>query len=172
MIDRGGSDGVGRRVRFHSRGRLPYTLRWTAETTAVSRPDRIAVRASGDFEGAGEWTIHAVDASHTEATYVWAITATRPLLKYLSPLFRPLFEWNHRWAMTVLDVVACNTVNAARMFPVFKGRGTLAVGAPADVTILELRDGSFQFLDNYENTITGRQRLFVTGTILAGKRIS
>jgi len=76
------------------------------------------------------------------------------------------------YGMTVSDVVACNTVNAARMFPVFKGRGTLAVGAPADVTILELRDGSFQFLDNYENTITGRQRLFVTGTILAGKRIS
>jgi len=76
------------------------------------------------------------------------------------------------YGVTVSDVVACNTVNAARMFPVFKGRGTLAVGAPADVTILELRDGSFQFLDNYENTITGRQRLFVTGTILAGKRIS
>ena len=100
VLDRGGSDGVGRRVRFHSRGRLPYMLRWIAETTAVSRPDRIAVRASGDFEGAGEWTIHAVDASHTEATYVWAITATKPLLKYLSPLFRPLFEWNHRWAMS------------------------------------------------------------------------
>jgi len=76
------------------------------------------------------------------------------------------------YGVTVSDVVACNTVNAARMFPAFKGRGTLAVGAPADVTILELRDGSFQFLDNYENTITGRQRLFVTGTILAGKRIS
>ena len=75
------------------------------------------------------------------------------------------------YGMSVSDVVACNTVNAARMFPAFKGRGTLAVGAPADITILELRDGSFQFLDNYENTITGRQRLFVTGTILAGKRI-
>jgi len=75
------------------------------------------------------------------------------------------------YGMSVSDVVACNTVNAARMFPAFKDRGTLAVGAPADITILELRDGSFQFLDNYENTITGRQRLFVTGTILAGKRI-
>lgn len=43
--------------------------------------------------------MHAVDASHTEATYVWTITAAKPLLKYLSPLLRPLFEWNHRWAM-------------------------------------------------------------------------
>jgi len=100
VLDRGGSDGVGRRVRFHSRGRLPYMLRWIAETTAVSRPDRIAVRASGDFNGSGEWTVHAVDPSLTEATYVWAITATKPLLKSLSPLLRPLFEWNHRWAMS------------------------------------------------------------------------
>jgi len=44
-------------------------------------------------------------------------------------------------------------------------------GAPADVALLELRDGTFEFVDNYSNKITGRQRLFVTGTILAGKRI-
>ena len=63
--------------------------------------DRTELRfASGDFDGSGEWTIHAVDPSLTEATYVWAITATKPLLKYLSPLLRPLFEWNHRWAMS------------------------------------------------------------------------
>jgi hypothetical protein len=100
QIDRGGANGVGRRVRFLSRGWLPYTLRWTAETIAVNHPGRIVIRASGDFEGSGEWTIYAIDATHTEATYVWTITATKPLLKYLSPLLRPLFEWNHRWAMS------------------------------------------------------------------------
>jgi len=30
----------------------------------------------------------------------------------------------------------------------------------ADVAILELRDGTFEFLDNYEGKRTGRQRLF------------
>jgi dihydroorotase len=45
------------------------------------------------------------------------------------------------------------------------------VGAPADVALLELRDGTFEFLDNYKNTITGRQRLFPSGTVLAGKWI-
>ena len=94
-----GEAGVGRQVRFVSRGWLPYTLRWTAETVAVSRPARISVRASGDFEGAGEWTIRAAGASHTEVEYVWVITANKPVLKYLSPVLRPLFEWNHRWAM-------------------------------------------------------------------------
>ena len=37
----------------------------------------------------------------------------------------------------------------------FNDCGTLNVGAPADVAILELREGTFDFfLDNYKNTIT------------------
>ena len=75
------------------------------------------------------------------------------------------------YGMSVTDVIACNTVNAAKMFPAFKDRGTLAVGASADLTILELRDGAFEFLDNYDNKITGKQRLFAVATILAGKRV-
>ena len=75
------------------------------------------------------------------------------------------------YGMTLSDAVACATLNAARTFPLFNDRGTLNVGAPADVTLLELREGNFEFLDNYKNTITGRQRLFPSGTVLAGKRI-
>ena len=59
----------------------------------------------------------------------------------------------------------------ARVFPSFDDRGTLNVGTPADVAILELRDGSFDFLDNYKATRTGRQRLFPAGTVLAGKPV-
>jgi dihydroorotase len=46
------------------------------------------------------------------------------------------------------------------------------VGAPADVAILELREGTFEFVDNYKNTITGRQRLFPSATVLGGKRFA
>ena len=63
-------------------------------------------------------------------------------------------------------------MNAARAFPVFNDRGTLNVGAPADVAILELREGSFEFLDNYKGTITGKQRFVPAGTVLGGKRIA
>ncbi len=73
--------------------------------------------------------------------------------------------------MSVDDVVACATVNPSRVFPVFNDRGTLNVGAPADVALLELREGSFEYLDNYDNTLTGRQRLFPSGTVLAGALI-
>jgi len=74
--------------------------------------------------------------------------------------------------MPVDQVVACATINAARAFPVFRNRGTLKVGAPADVAVLELREGPFEFVDNYENKRTGRQRLFPSATVLAGKLIA
>jgi dihydroorotase len=74
--------------------------------------------------------------------------------------------------MPIDQVVACATVNASRTFPVFRGRGTLAVGAPADVAVLELREGTFEFVDNFQNKRTGRQRLFPSATVLAGKRVA
>src|SRR5215472_11623335 len=72
--------------------------------------------------------------------------------------------------MPLTQVIACATINAARVFPAFDDRGTLNVGAPADVAILELREGSFEFLDNYKGTRTGHQRLFPIATVLAGKQ--
>jgi dihydroorotase len=75
------------------------------------------------------------------------------------------------YGMTVSEAIARATVNPSRTFPLFNDRGTLNVGAPADVALLELRQGNFEFLDNFKNTITGRQRLFPSATVLAGKRI-
>jgi dihydroorotase len=76
------------------------------------------------------------------------------------------------YGMTVDEAIARATVNAARTFPLFNDRGTLNVGAPADVAILELRKGNFEFLDNFNNKITGHQRLFPSATVLAGKRVT
>jgi dihydroorotase len=74
------------------------------------------------------------------------------------------------YGMTLDETIARATVNAARIFPLFNDRGTLNVGAPADVAVLELRKGKFEFLDNYKNKITGHQRLFPSATVLGGKR--
>jgi dihydroorotase len=72
--------------------------------------------------------------------------------------------------MTLDQVVACATSNASRVFPVFSGRGTLKVGAPADIAILELREGSFEFVDTFNGKRPGRQKLFPSDTLLGGKR--
>ena len=73
--------------------------------------------------------------------------------------------------MSVDQVVACATVNASRVFNVFRDRGTLNVGAPADVAVLELREGTFEFVDNFENKRTGRQSLFPFATVLGGHAV-
>ena len=75
------------------------------------------------------------------------------------------------FGMTIDDVVACATRNASRVYPVFRDKGTLNVGAPADVAVLEPREGTFEFVDNYENLRTGSQRLFPYETVLAGRRV-
>jgi dihydroorotase len=75
------------------------------------------------------------------------------------------------FGMPLSQIIACATVNAARCFPSFDDRGTLNVGAPADVAIMELREGTFEFVDNYKGVRTGRQRLFPSETVLAGKRV-
>ena len=72
--------------------------------------------------------------------------------------------------MSLDQVVACVTSNAAQAFPAFHDRGTLNVGAPADVAVLELRDGSFEFVDNFGGKRSGRERLFPNATVIGGKR--
>jgi dihydroorotase len=74
--------------------------------------------------------------------------------------------------MSLDQVVARATLNPSRVFEFFHDRGTLNAGAPADVAVLELREGTFEFVDNFTNTRTGRQRLFPVATVLGGKRVA
>jgi dihydroorotase len=74
------------------------------------------------------------------------------------------------FGMPLTQLIACATANAARVFPAFDDRGTLNIGAPADVAILELREGSFDFVDNYKGTRSGKRRLFPIASVLAGKK--
>ena len=75
------------------------------------------------------------------------------------------------YGMTLDETIERATANPARVFPLFNDRGTLNVGAPADVALLELQKGNFEFLDNYKNKIKGHQRLFPSMTVLGGKRV-
>jgi dihydroorotase len=73
--------------------------------------------------------------------------------------------------MPLDQVLLRGTANAARVFPAFKGLGTLAVGAPADVTVLESREGSVEFVDNVEGRRMGMRRLAAVATLFAGRRV-
>jgi polyketide cyclase/dehydrase/lipid transport protein len=98
QIEQGGPDGIGRVVELHTKGWLPYTLRWSFRVTQSRRPHGFSLEAWGDFEGRGIWTF-AQDGAYVDITYDWRIRAEKPLLRYLSFLLKPVFSANHRWAM-------------------------------------------------------------------------
>jgi hypothetical protein len=98
VIREGDEHGVGGVVDLWTKGWLPYTLRWRFTTTRNDGAAGLALRAEGDFVGAGVWSL-TQDGAHVEATYDWRIAAEKPLLKRLTWLLRPVFSANHRWAM-------------------------------------------------------------------------
>ncbi len=97
-LEPGDANKVGSRYALHTRGRLPYTLRWESRTREKVFPTRIALDATGDFVGSGIWTFTA-DGTFTSIEYDWRLRADKPVLKYLSFALKPLFRWNHNWAM-------------------------------------------------------------------------
>jgi hypothetical protein len=95
----GDKDGLGKEVSLYTKGWLPYTLRWQFRVIESNYPHGFALEAWGDFIGRGEWTLHQ-DGEWVNVTYDWRIRADKPLLRRLSFLLRPVFEANHRWAMS------------------------------------------------------------------------
>jgi dihydroorotase len=74
--------------------------------------------------------------------------------------------------MPVDQVIARATTNAARAIPEFKAYGTLRIGAPADVTVLDLKEGDFEFVDNLDAKRRGNRKLATYAVIVGGKRRS
>lgn len=97
VLDPGDANGVGKHVALHTKGWLPYTLRWQFVVTQVGH-NTYTITADGDFVGRGIWTF-AQDGADALITYDWKIAAKKPLLRNLSFLFKPIFAKNHHWAM-------------------------------------------------------------------------
>ena len=72
--------------------------------------------------------------------------------------------------MPLDEAIACVTSHAAACVPAFTKLGTLRPGAPADVAVLELRDGDFAFVDNIDGTRTGRRKLVASAVVMHGKK--
>ena len=97
ILEPGDENGIGRYVSLYTKGWLPYTLRWNFRVTEAHAHGFTLV-ADGDFVGRGIWTFEA-DGDSTSVTYDWKIAAEKPMLKYFSFIFKPLFSMNHEWAM-------------------------------------------------------------------------
>jgi hypothetical protein len=86
-------------------GFLPYTLRWRFRVTKSDLPTGFRLDAEGDFVGRGICTLQPEigasqpDGPLTSVVYDWLIVAEKGVLKRLSPVMKPIFAANHRWAM-------------------------------------------------------------------------
>ena len=69
---------------------------------------------------------------------------------------------------TLPEVVSMATAAPARVIGRIPKHGTLQVGAPADLSILEIVEGPVSFVDTRNNTRQGKVHLRPAGTVVAG----
>lgn len=90
--------GVGCVSRQEFKGRLPYHLKTRSEIVRYEPPREFEVDVVGELTGHGVWTLTQHDG-RVHVRFDWRVFADRPLLRYLTPILRPLFRWNHDWSI-------------------------------------------------------------------------
>lgn len=96
--DDGDDHGLGSTWRMTWRSRLPYRIDFDVTTTRVERPHLLEGEAVGELSGVGRWRLYERDGI-TAVLYEWNVGTTKPWMNLLSPVARPIFEWNHDWVM-------------------------------------------------------------------------
>jgi hypothetical protein len=94
VIEPGGPDGVGAYRRFTWRTAPPYRVSFNMRTLRVEKPALIEGRADGELAGTGRWTLTPAGAG-TQVHYDWIVDVTKPWMRLLAPLARPVFARNH-----------------------------------------------------------------------------
>jgi uncharacterized protein YndB with AHSA1/START domain len=94
----GDPDGVGSRVRYLIKGRLPMRLAFEATIARVDPPRELELQAEGDLAGTGRWELQQ-QGEVTEVRYLWDVQTTKPWMNLVAPVARPLFTWNSKGVM-------------------------------------------------------------------------
>ena len=97
-VESDGPPELGKESRQHFKGRLPYHLHTRSVIVALDPPRTITADVDGDLRGRGTWTLTPA-AGGTHVRFDWQVYADRRLLRVLTPVLRPLFRWNHNWAI-------------------------------------------------------------------------
>jgi dihydroorotase len=74
--------------------------------------------------------------------------------------------------MSLCDVIAATTIRPAKYLGLAPEIGSLRPGACADVAVLELRRGEFEYRDGSSNALRGEWQLFPHLTVRAGQTIA
>jgi uncharacterized protein YndB with AHSA1/START domain len=93
-----GAPSPGTRTQVVAHGYLPYKLRYAFECVAVDAPHRVDSILHGDFEGTATLSFEEVEGG-TSVVLDFRPLVNKAGVRQLTPLLRPLFRSNHRWAM-------------------------------------------------------------------------
>ena len=74
--------------------------------------------------------------------------------------------------MSFPDIVLRTTATPARIVNRLPGMGTLTVGGPADVALLQLEDGEFRLVDSQRNTEVAKRRIVCRLAICRGRKMA
>ena len=85
-------EGSAYRVRW--RAPIGYAVEFDFTVDQVDEPRRMAGRATGELEGTGVWRL-LEDEGVTAVIYEWRVRTTKPWMRALGPLPRPVFRWSH-----------------------------------------------------------------------------
>ena len=94
LLAPGDADGVGAYRRFTWRTALPYCVTFNMRIVKAEKPRLIEGRAEGELSGTGRWTL-APAGEGTDVRYDWIVEVTKPWMRMIAPLARPVFAWNH-----------------------------------------------------------------------------
>lgn len=95
----GDENGVGSIRHSVWKSALPYKLEFEMEVMRVESPNVIEVRAYGELEGTGIWTLTAEGENLTNVRYDWRVKTGKPWMNLLAPIAKPFFKWNHNVIM-------------------------------------------------------------------------
>jgi hypothetical protein len=98
-LRKGDDMGVGTIQRYTWKSKLPYRLSFNMETIRIEPPLLLEGIATGELQGRGLWQLSNNDGE-TIVRYDWTVETTKLWMNLLSPIARPLFEWNHNVVMS------------------------------------------------------------------------
>ena len=80
--------------RFTWQGWLPYRLTVQMRTVRMEPPRLLEAVSEGDLVGRGVWRLEP-EAGGTRVRYDWTVSVTVRWMRWLEPIGRPIFRWNH-----------------------------------------------------------------------------
>jgi len=98
VLEPGDASGLHAYRRFTWRTALPYAITFNMRTTLIEPLAIIEGQADGELDGTGRWTLSPANGG-TLVRYDWIVDLTKPWMRALAPLLRPVFTWNHNKVM-------------------------------------------------------------------------